>query len=151
MKHPVPKAISNALAGYPDDVEVLALRARDLVLNTLPGASEELDTTGKLIGYGLGPGYTGTVCTLIMSKKGVKIGIVRGATLPDPHGLMGGAGSVHRHVDVRTLADLAQPGLKPLLKTALAAWKERNQRVENKPRAGALPRAPRPGARRVPR
>ena len=121
-------AVSSAFASYPGHVEVLALRARELVLNALPGASEELDSTGKLIGYGYGPGYTGTVCTLIMSQKGVKIGIVRGAALPDPHRLMGGAGKVHRHVDLRTLDDLAQPGIKPLLKTALAAWKGRNQK-----------------------
>lgn len=147
MKHPVPRPVSDALLAYPESVAALALRARELVLNALPGATEELDTTGKLLGYGYGPGYNGTLCTLILSKKGVKIGIVRGATLSDPHGLMGGAGAVHRHVDLRAVEDLAQPGLKPLLKTALAAWKERNQNAEKRPRSRSSVRT----ARRAPR
>ena len=36
------------------------------------------------------------------------------------------AGKVHRHVPLRSGADLEQPGLKALLAVALAAWKARN-------------------------
>ena len=38
---------------------------------------------------------------------------------------MTGAGKVHRHVPLRSAADLEQPGLKALLAAALAAWKAR--------------------------
>jgi hypothetical protein len=74
-----------------------------------------------------GPGYKGLVCTLLLSKTGVKIGIARGSELPDPKPLMQGSGKVHRHVQLQTIADLKQPGLKPLLKAALSAWKKRNE------------------------
>jgi hypothetical protein len=40
---------------------------------------------------------------------------------------MKGSGKVHRHVELRTIADLKRPGLKSLLKAALAAWQERSQ------------------------
>jgi hypothetical protein len=40
---------------------------------------------------------------------------------------MQGSGKVHRHVQLRTNNDLKQPGLKPLLEAALAAWKKRNE------------------------
>ena len=73
------------------------------------------------------PGYKGCVCTLILSKTGVKLGIAYGAAMPDPKGLMRGAGKVHRHVALQNLADLKQPGVKALIKAALAAWKERTK------------------------
>ena len=47
--------------------------------------------------------------------------------MPDPNGLMRGAGKVHRHVVLEKPADLKQPGLKPLVKAALAAWKARTK------------------------
>ena len=86
-----------------------------------------MDESARVIGYGYGPGYKGIVCTLILSKAGAKIGIAHGAALPDPKHLMQGKGKVHRHVPLRTIADLKQPGLTPLLKAALAAWKERHE------------------------
>jgi hypothetical protein len=115
------------LAPYPPEIRDVALGARQLLAEALPGAAETLDGSAKLLGYGYGPGYKGLVCTLLMSKTGVKLGISRGSELPDPGQLLQGSGKVHRHVQLRTIADLKQPGLKPLLKTALAAWKKRNE------------------------
>ena len=66
------------------------------------------------------------MCTLIPSRAGVKLGIVRGAELDDPRGLLAGSGKVHRHVAaLRSPADLKRPGVRPLLKAALAAWRRR--------------------------
>ena len=134
MTRDVPKEIAEAFAAYPSDVEALAHRARKLVLETLPGSMEVLDSTRKVVGYCYGPGYKGTVCTLILSKKGVKLGIVHGASLPDPHGLMAGDGIYHRHVELRSLDDLKHRGIKPLLFTALEAWNARNEDAQVKPR-----------------
>src|SRR5436190_23734344 len=101
------------------------MATRDFLAAILPGSEETLDESAKVIGYGYGPGYKGLVCTLIPSKTGAKIGIARGAALPDPKHLMQGKGKVHRHVPLRTPADLKQPDLMPLLKEALTAWKKR--------------------------
>ncbi len=119
------KDIESFLASYPAEVGELAHAARRLLGEALPGAEETLDQKARVIGFGYGPGYKGCVCTLIMSQKGVKVGIFRGSELPDPKGLMAGSGKVHRHVQLDKVADLKQPGLKPLIKAALAAWKER--------------------------
>jgi hypothetical protein len=91
-----------------------------------PGVTETLDESAKVIGYSYGPGYKGLISTLILSRGGVKLGIVRGSELADPKRLMRGSGKVHRHVELRSVADLKRPGLKRLLKAALAAWQERN-------------------------
>jgi hypothetical protein len=93
----------------------------------LPGVAETVDESAKLLGYSYGPGYKGVLFSLIMSQTGVKLGIFRGAELPDPKHLMGGAGKVHRHVQLRSVDDIKRPGLKQLLKAAVSAWRKRNR------------------------
>jgi hypothetical protein len=119
--------VESFLAAYPDGVREVALAASDFLLKALPGAEVTLDESAKILGYGYGPGYKGLVCTLILSQKGVKLGIARGAELPDPEQLLQGSGKVHRHVPLQTRADLKRPGLKPLLQAAFAVWKKRNE------------------------
>jgi hypothetical protein len=114
------------LAAYPEQVREVASAARRLLQGSLPGIAETVDEAAKLIGYSYGPGYKGVVCTLIMSQTGVKLGISRGSELPDPKHLMTGAGKIHRHVPLRSVNDLKQPGLKQLLKEALGAWRRRD-------------------------
>jgi hypothetical protein len=113
------------LAAYPDEVRKLAAAARKALAKALPGAAEGVDKRAKMLRYSYGPGYKGLVCTLFLSKTGVKLGIFRGAELPDPAGLMQGAGKVHRHVQLRSGADLDRPALNRLLAAALAAWQQR--------------------------
>jgi hypothetical protein len=108
------------LAPYPPEVREVAMAARAFLAEALPGATETLDGSAKLLGYSYGLGYKGLVCTLLLSQTGVKLGISRGSELPDPRQLMQGSGKVHRHVQLRTTADLKEPGMKPLLKAALA-------------------------------
>ena len=120
-------AIDTFLDAYSPEVRALALATRSLVAEICPKIEETVDAKAKLVGYGYGPGYKGSLFVVIMSKNGVKLGVVRGAELPDPRGLLQGAGKVHRHVPIKTMADLKQPGLKPLCKSALAAWKKRNK------------------------
>ncbi len=111
---------------YDAEIRQLIHAARKLLLAAFPGTAETSDPKARLFGYSYGPGYKGTVATLILSKTGVKIGIPFGSTLPDPTHLLAGAGKVHRHVAVRKLAELKAPGLKALLKESLRAWRVRS-------------------------
>jgi hypothetical protein len=87
--------------------------------------SEFPDLKSRVIGYGTGSSYRDTIATLILSRKGVKIGIVGGASLADPERLLAGSGKVHRYVATAEPADLKRPALTQLLKSAYAAWQER--------------------------
>jgi hypothetical protein len=113
------------LSAYPPEVARLALATRARVLAALPGVDESIDRPARMLAYAYGPGYAGTVCTLIPSQKGLKLGLYRGALLADPDGLLEGSGKVHRHV--RILADGAPrpAAIARLLKTARAAWRLR--------------------------
>jgi hypothetical protein len=113
------------LAAYPDAVRELADAARKALAKALPGVAEGVDRSAKLLSYSYAPGYKGVVCTLILSKTGVKLGLFRGSELPDPAQLLEGSGKVHRYVQLRKPADLESPDLQRLLAAALAAWRAR--------------------------
>ena len=116
---------SKLLARYPDDVQALALEATRLIRRLLPGVEQHADPAAGLIAFGYGPGYRGMVCTLLLSKTGVKVGLVRGSELDDPRGLLAGSGKVHRYIQMKSTADLRRPGVSALIKATYAAWRER--------------------------
>jgi hypothetical protein len=118
-------AIDTLLRSYPEDVQMLVRQARNTLREWLPKASEAVDASARMLAYGYGPGYKGMVCTLILSKSGVKLGLVGGAALADPRGLLAGTGKVHRHIQLRTVPDLQQAGLKQLVLGASAACHKR--------------------------
>jgi len=118
------RTFADLVASYPRDVQALARATRALMLELLPQVEETVDSTGPYISYGYGPGYKGVVSYLTFNQKGVKLGIAGGSALPDPRKLLQGTGKSHRHVVIETPADLRTPGLRPLVRAALAAWKK---------------------------
>jgi hypothetical protein len=118
--------VGEFLAEYPSAVTALAVRLRAKIRAALPDAAETLDRAGRVVGYSVGPGYAGLVCTIIPSKNGVKLGVVDGATLRDPHGLLEGAGKKHRYVQFKTPEDVERRELIALLRTAATRAKSRS-------------------------
>jgi hypothetical protein len=47
----------------------------------------------------------GIICTLVLSKSGVKVGFVNGAELADPTGLLEGSGKKHKYIQLKTVSD----------------------------------------------
>ena len=119
--------VTQFLTGYPTLVQGISFALRNTIREIMPDAREMTDTSDRVIGYGFGSGYADLICTIIPSKKGVKLGIVRGSELPDPKSLMEGAGKRHRYVAFSAPADLQKAGVKPLLKEAVKAWKRRSE------------------------
>jgi len=116
------------VATYPASTQALITAARAALLAAFPKATESVDLKARLFGYSYGPGYKGTVATLILSKTGVKIGVPYGAQLADSAGLLTGQGKVHRHIAIETAAQLKSRALKTLLKSAFSAWEARSTR-----------------------
>ena len=117
-------AIDEFFNEYPRAVPIIARGLRDIVRAAMPDAREELDRPGKVVGYSYGEGYAGLVCTIILSKTGVKLGIVGGAQFPDPAGLLEGSGKQHRYVAFGEASDLERAGILDLLDTAATRWKQ---------------------------
>jgi hypothetical protein len=119
------RTLDDVLERYPASVQTLARAVRTFLLTALPEAQETIDGSAPVIGYGHGLGYKGLVCSLLLSKSGVKIGLAHGAVLPDPDHLLDGAGKVHRYVQIRTVDDLRKVSLRRLLTAANSAAQAR--------------------------
>lgn len=107
------------LAAAPPATADLARRTCALVTGVLPDPVVSVDT--DLVGFGTAPGYKGLRFTVAAYRTHVTLGIARGAALPDPAGLMEGKGKVHRHVKLRSAADLDRPELRALMESAVHA------------------------------
>jgi hypothetical protein len=118
--------LDQLVATYPEPIQALINATRAALLAAFPKAAESVDSKARVLGYGYGPGYKGTVATLILSKTGVKIGVPYGAQLADPAGLLTGQGKVHRHIPIEAAAQLKSSALEALLKAALNAWEARS-------------------------
>ncbi len=125
MERTVPsKDVGDLLASYAPEVQELVLAARIFVLEMIPDVSEGVDIKARIIGYGYGPRYVDMVCMLMPTKAGVNLGIAYAMQLPDPKKLLEGTGKLHRHVKLKSRADLERAGLKALLKAALVRRKK---------------------------
>src|SRR5688500_17579680 len=114
------------LGAYGTDVQEIALAARRLIVAAIPNTVETVDAKAKVVGYGFGKGYADMICTIILSKSGVKLGLVGGARLPDPEQLLEGTGRVHRYVKLAQASDLSKPAVKALLASGVAVWQKKS-------------------------
>ncbi len=112
--------VEGLLAGYGEDVQALALRARALILEVFPDAVEMVDVPARLIAYGTDRTVRGLVCGLALQRDYVNLMFARGTELPDPAGLLAGTGKRARHVNLRRVEDVENPAVRDLLVSALA-------------------------------
>lgn len=120
----VSEQVTSFLSSYDAPVYSRALRLRKMLLVMLPGVTEQLDTPARMIAYCYGPKYIQMVCTIIPSKKGLKLGFYKGNELPDPHGLLEGTGKISRYV-VCSDEQVDSDELKSLVAAAFVAYRGR--------------------------
>ena len=113
------KELSDFLNLYPSEVREMAIKARALILEVIPGAVEIVDAPSNIVAYGLGRKYADLICAVQPQKSYVNLIFSKGASLPDPHGLLEGTGKKARHVKIQTAEKLDDPGVRELLAEAL--------------------------------
>lgn len=117
--------IDDFLSQYSDDVYANARCLRKLLLSALPGITEQLDIPAKIVAYCYGQRYADMICVIIPSKKGLKLGLSRGAELPDPYKLLAGAGKISRYVVIESEKQIQSPAVKKMLASALKLYNEK--------------------------
>lgn len=115
--------VESFLADYTPPVQEIALKLREIVLEMMPDAVEQVDVPGKLLGYGTSATYAGTVFVIMPLKDSVNLGFARGAHLDDPDKLLRGTGKNARHIKFTSIEKIDTPALRQLLQTALDAHK----------------------------
>ena len=114
------EGLSNFLAGYSDEIQALTSQVRDLVLEVYPTAIEQVDPPSRIIAYGKDRTYQGLICAIAPQRKYVNLMFARGTELADAEQLLEGTGKRARHVKVRSPEDVEKPGVRTLLKEAVA-------------------------------
>jgi hypothetical protein len=95
------------------------------LLRHLEGVTEQPDAKANVIGYSYGSGYKDLICTIILSKNGIKLGFYKGSELPAAKKLLTGSGKVHRYVEINSEEDIRNPALLDLLEKAVEAREKR--------------------------
>jgi hypothetical protein len=114
----MPTSIRDFFSAYSPEVYNRALKVRSLIIEKLPGITEQIDLSAKMVAYGYGPKYRDMICVIIPSKKGLKLGFNRGTELPDPHHLLEGTGKISRYIVIHHDTIAESPALKELLASA---------------------------------
>lgn len=109
---------------HPPQIRDIALRARQLIFSVMPDALEQVNLGHDNTTYGMGSKMGDQVFYITAHKAHVNLGLLSGADLPDPSGLVEGTGKRLRHVKLRTLEDVDRPALRALLESALANYKK---------------------------
>lgn len=109
------------IAPYAEAVQTVALAARKLILEEAPEANEfvyEVYTIADHFAFTERPSDAFVFTTT--HANWVNLGFNFGALLPDPDGLLRGDGKIIRHVRIAKAADLDAPGVRELVRAAIA-------------------------------
>ena len=88
---------------YPEPVQLVTGQLRELILSELPGTREMVDAHSKIIAYGASEKYADLVCAIAPYPGYVNLMFSRGASMPDPDGILKGTGKKARHIKVEDL------------------------------------------------
>lgn len=103
---------------YSPQVQELALRLRELVLNTATGLEEYYHPGYKMIFYGTGRKIQDAPLYISLQTNDVNLGFVHGTQLPDLNHKLRGTGKTNRHVKIKQAEDVDDPALAELIKAA---------------------------------
>ena len=121
------------LKPFDKDVQEIALKLREFVLNTFPDTNELIyDNYNALaIGYSLSDKQKEMFCHIAVYSKYVNIGFDRGVDLDDPKQILKGTGNRIRHITVGDFKLFQKSYVKKLLeqahKLALNAFDKKSQ------------------------
>jgi hypothetical protein len=119
VKRPSPQLL-DLLADCSPGVRRLALALRELVLTEAPEAEEILYSVyAEVIVFKLSGRKRGAFCNIAAYSRHVNFVFYNGAALPDPHGVLIGAGKRMRHIRPDSPDDLRHKYLRSYIRSAI--------------------------------
>ena len=117
------RQLAGFIAKFDPAVAKIARASRAKVRKLMPAAIELVyDNYNALaIGYGPTEKTSDAVLSLALYARGVNLYFLYGATLPDPDGLLQGAGNQGRFVRLTSASVLDEPRVVALVRRAIAA------------------------------
>ena len=108
------------LGGNTPEVQRIALRVREALLDRFPGAVEWIDTGNGLGAYGTERKMSALAFAIIPHKSHVNLQLADGADLDDPDGLVEGRGKRIRHIKFRSVEAVDRPAAQRLIDQQVA-------------------------------
>ena len=107
-------AFEDLLAMTPEPLRPVAIALREAVLRLHPEVTEVVRLGDRAATYGVGPRKMLDGYAYVMPHSGwVNLGFYRGASLPDPEGLLEGSGAAMRRPAARSAASSSQSMVAP--------------------------------------
>ncbi|MEP6690900.1 MAG: DUF1801 domain-containing protein [Gemmatimonadaceae bacterium] len=115
------KQLARFLAKFNPPIGTLTRAIRRALRARLPHAIELVYDNYNFFVIGFGPTErpSEAILSIVVAPRTVSICFLRGVDLPDPHGLLQGAGNQVRHVRIASAADLDTPPLRALITAAV--------------------------------
>ena len=110
------------MAKYTPEMQKTAKAARKKMRALFPKAVELVydNYNALVIGYGPTERASDALCSIAIYPKWVTLFFLRGTEMSDPDGLLTGDGKIVRQVRLRDATDLDRPGVKRLIRQAIA-------------------------------
>ena len=120
MERPPDRQLIGFLEAYDRPISDLALALREMILEEAPDASESIYQVYTVaIWFGFSGKMKDMFCYVATNARHVNLGFPRGATLPDPNGVLEGQGKTMRHIKLASLRDLGRPFVRRYIRTAI--------------------------------
>jgi hypothetical protein len=113
------------LSSLPEEVERIARALRGRIRELVPEAVEKRHGGWKILEYSRDGSMKTSICAIAPHSKHVNLQLFHGAGLEDPLGLLEGTGKTARHVKLRSVEDVARPGVGRLIERAAEAAGDR--------------------------
>jgi hypothetical protein len=114
----LPAEVEGLLSDSSPEVRAVAIRAREVILDVLPGTIEQVDPGDRLVAYGRDRTLRGLICAVALHRNWANLMFSRGTELTDPDGLLEGTGKRARHVRLRVVEDVERSAVRALIEEA---------------------------------
>lgn len=126
-------SINKFFLNYDNHIYECAIFLRNMIIEQLPDIQEQLDIPARMLAFVYGNRYIDMICTIIPSKKGIKLGFYRGMDLPDPDNLLQGNGKLSRYIELKNKEEINVIAIQNMINHAYLAYKNRiEQKVKVK-------------------
>jgi hypothetical protein len=119
------KQLSKFIAKFEPKHRALIGSVRRALRKRLPTANELVwdNYNFFVVGYSPTERPSDSILSLAAASNGVGLSFYRGSTLPDPHGILQGAGKQNRFIRLESAKTLARPEVEAVIAAAVAQAK----------------------------
>jgi hypothetical protein len=120
MERPPDPQLVGFLTAYDRNISDLALALREVILEEAPDASESIYQVYTVaVWFGFSGKMKDMFCYIATNAGHVNLGFPRGASLPDPNGVLEGTGKAMRHIKFASHSEVERAFVRRYIRAAM--------------------------------